>query len=95
MKVDPKIQYKSETGKTAFFNVEAERLTQELDSVMMEGMSGEEIRSLIDYDCSHNVKLGIFLDQIPTELQECENLIIHSPEYVEWLESRLEQLTAP
>lgn len=89
MKVDPKIQYKSETGNSAWFNIEAERLTQELDTDMMEGMTAKEIKSLINYDCKHNVKLGIFLDQIPTELQECENLIIHTPEYIEWLESKI------
>lgn len=89
MKIDPKFQYKSETGNSAFLNVEAERLTQELDSEMMQGMTAKEIRNLIDYDCSHNVKLGIFLDQIPTEYQECENLILVTPEYIEWLESKI------
>lgn len=89
MKIDPKLQYKSETGLTPYFNVEAERLTQEFDTGMMEGLTAKEIKSLIDYDCSHNVKLGVFLDQIPTEYQECENLIVFTPEYVEWLESRI------
>lgn len=67
MKIDPKIQYKSETGKSAYFEAEADRHTLELDSVMLEGMTGKEIRSLIDYDCKHNVKLGVFLDVFPDD----------------------------
>lgn len=95
MKVDPKIQYKSETGMCPFFEKESEHLTGSFDSRAMEGLTGSEIRSMLDYDCKKNAKWGVFIMDLPEEYQECNDLKIYTPEYVEWLESRLEQLTAP
>lgn len=46
MKVDAKLIYKSETGLSPYFNIEAERLTKELDSEIMRDMDGEEIRDI-------------------------------------------------
>jgi len=56
MKIDPKIQYKSETGNSAYLSIESERLTQELDARIMEKNTKREIIDMIDYDCKHNAK---------------------------------------
>ena len=91
MKIDPKIQYKSETGNSAYIDFESSHLTESLDSMGFEGMSGDEIRSALDYDCKNNAGWGIFIKDIPVEFTENDCLIIPSPEYVEWLESKLSE----
>ena len=59
---------------------------------MLDGMRASEILDLIDYDCKHNVKLGVFFDKLPSYCQFEDNLIIYSPDYVKWLEDKVEQL---
>ena len=90
---ETELKYKAETGCSPFFEIETELLTKALDSGMMEGMSGREICELIDYDCEHNANWGIFLSQVPDKYQECDNINFYTPEYVEWLENKVEQLT--
>lgn len=87
------LKYKAETGLSAYLDIETEMLTKMFDSVMMEGMSGDEIRKLIDYDCEHNAKWGIFIYQLPDKFQDSCNVTMYTTEYVEWLENELERLT--
>jgi len=89
MSIDTKIQYKSETGNLSFISIESERLTQELDARIMEENIKCEIIDLIDYDSRYNAKWGIFMDQLPIEYKENEDLKIPSPEYVKWLEEKV------
>ena len=89
MKIDPKIQYKSETGNTPFFEKESEHLTGSLQGMDFEDMRASAIRSMLDYDCKKNAKWGVFIMDLPEEYQEKNNLKIFTPEYVEWLESKL------
>lgn len=95
MKIDPKIQYKSETGTSPFFELESKHLTESMSGLEFEGMTRKEIRDALKYDFRKNSHWGVFIMDLPEEYQECNDLKIHTPEYVEWLESRLEQLTAP
>jgi len=92
MTPDPQIQYKSETGNLAFISVESQRLTQEYDARVMEDMTTREIIDLIDYVSRHNAKWGIFMDQLPNGFQKNEDLVIPSPEYVKWLENKVESI---
>ena len=87
------LKYKAETGCDPFFEIETDWITKSFDSVAMEGMSGDGIRELIDYDCEHNAGWGIFLNQVPEKYQECDNVNFYTPEYVEWLENEVERLT--
>ena len=92
MKVDLKIQYKSETGENPILELESKHLTESMDGAEFEGMTGKEIRDLLKYDCDKNAKWGVFIFELPIEFQDCDNLIIYTPEYIQWLESKLEEL---
>ena len=88
------LKYKAETGCDTCLSIETSLLTQAFDGVMFEGMSKREIIEAMDYDTEHNAKWGVFIDQIPKEIQgEDNDVYIHAPEYVEWLENELERLT--
>ena len=92
MKIDPKIQYKSETGESPIFELESQHLTESLDGVGFEGMSGREIIDALQYDFKRNAHWGVFISDLPGEYQESNDLKIYTPEYVQWLESKVEAI---
>lgn len=89
MRIDLKIQYKSDTGKSPIFELESQRLTEELDSRIFEENTKREIIDMINYDSNYNAKWGVFMDQLPKEFQLNEDLIIPSADYVQWLEDKV------
>ena len=92
MKIDTKIQYKSETGESPIFELESQHLTESLDGIVFEGMSGREIIDALQYDFKQNAHWGVFISDLPGEYQESKDLKIYTPEYVQWLESKVEAI---
>ena len=86
MKIDTKIQYKSETGESAVFELESKHLTESLSGEELEGMDGREIIDALKYDYSW----GVFISDLPDEYQKSNDLKIYTPEYVRWLEGKVE-----
>ena len=87
------LRYKAETGFDASKWIETELLTKTVDSVMFEGMTGKEIREVIDYDITNNAGWGIFINQLPVEYSDGDDVSIPSIEYVKWLENEVERLS--
>ena len=89
MKIDPKYQYKSETGNNPFIEFETEHLTGSMDGSEFQDMNGKEIRDALDYDCKKNAKWGVYVENLPKEYQDIYDLKLPTPEYIEWLESKI------
>lgn len=89
MKIDPKIQYKSETGEPAVFELESKHLTESMSGEEFEGMNSREIVDALKYDYRKNAEWGVFVSNFPVEYQKCTDLIIYTPEYVQWLENKV------
>lgn len=82
-----KTKFKAETGQCAFIEIESDLLMLSLDGSEFEGMAGIEIRDSLKYDFYKNAGWGVFSNKLPEEYkQDNENIIIPSPDYVEWLE---------
>lgn len=90
MKIDPKIEYKSETGNSAFIEIESELLIPWIDGRTLEEMRSSEIISMLKYDNKHNSKPGVFIEDIPKDYLNDEDVKIYDPEYVKWLESKVQ-----
>lgn len=87
-----KTKFKAETGQSAFIEIESDLLMLSLDGSEFEGMAGIEIRDSLKYDFHKNAGWGVFSNKLPEEYkQDNENIIIPSPDYVEWLEEIVEK----
>ena len=90
MKIDPKIIYKSETGESPIFELESKHLTESMEGREFDGMTASEIKDALSFDCRKNAHWGIFISDLPQEYQDSNDFKVYTPEYVQWLESRLE-----
>lgn len=86
-------QYKADTGNSCFQFIESSHLTRSMSGVEFDGMTAKEIKSHLDYDVSKNAKWGLFVDQLPDEYQMNEDIFLITPQYVEWLEEKVIELT--
>lgn len=89
---DLKLMYKSDTGESAILNIESSHLTKSLEGIDFEGMSGLEMRDALNYDFKKNAKWGVFIESIPKDFVLNDDLNIVTPEYVKWLEDKLNSL---
>ena len=55
-------------------------------------MSSNEIMDALDFDCRDNAHWGVFIQDLPQEYQDNNDLKIFTPEYIEWLEEKLTEL---
>ena len=83
------IKYKSETGKTAYNEIETKHLTRSMDGVEFIGMTGKEICDTLAFDYNNNANWGIFISELPNKYIFQGDVKIYSPEYVEWLENQI------
>ena len=91
MKIDPKIQYKSETGETPFLEIETRLLAEPMDALYCQSITKNEIIDCIKYD--HTAGWGVLVSCFPEEYKdECEDLKICTPDYIKWLESKREEV---
>jgi hypothetical protein len=87
-----KTKFKSETGQSAFIEIESDLLMLSLDGLEFEEMTGIEIRDALKYDFQKNAGWGVFSNKLPEEYkQDNEDVIIPSPDYVKWLEEIAEK----
>jgi len=87
-----KAKFKAETGQSAFLEIESDLLMLSLDGSEFEGMAGIEIRDSLKHDFNKYAGWGVFSNKLPEEYkQDNENIIIPSPDYVEWLEEIAEK----
>ena len=87
-----KTKFKADTGQCAFIEIESNLLIPSIDGSEFEGMTGIEIRDSLKYDFNKYAAWGVFSNKLPEEYkQDNENIIIPSPNYVEWLEEIAEK----
>lgn len=89
MSTNFKLRYKADTGESPYLSIESQSIIGELDPRIFEDYSKPEIIELLDYDLRYNSKWGIYVDQLPNEYNDGEDVSIYSPEYVRWLEDQL------
>lgn len=90
---DLKMQYKADTGYSAYFEKGSEHLTHSIDPFPFKEMTAKEIISALEYDTKHNAKWGVFMEDIPDAYLDGLDLKLITPGYVEWLENKIHELT--
>lgn len=92
MNKDTERMYKAETGNTAIIEIESDYLIPQLDYRVLQENTKDEIIDILKYDSDHNADWGIFTKDIPDGYLDNSDLVIPTPEYVAWLESKLLEL---
>lgn len=84
------IQFKSETGLSAFDEIEVDQMNEPLYWEVLQENTKGEIISMIRYDNDNNLKDCIVLEKTNIVIdQRWKEVKIYKPEYVEWLESKI------
>lgn len=89
------MQYKADTGNSAqLTGIESILMVETIDTVQLEGMTGKEIIELLEYDNLKNISWSIRIKDLPKEYIQEDDLHLINPDYINWLETQLETLTA-
>lgn len=90
---DPKIEYKRDSGKDYFIEIEAGNLSKSINGDMFLDCSEEEIIDTLNFNFRKKSFNGVFLKDLPNDFQNLSgDFKFYSPEYVKWLESKYEEL---
>ena len=82
-----KIEYKSDTGLSAFIELKSLPMTEIIDTYPLQDCDTvKEVINLIDW---LDYDLAIPIDNVPEKYNVNEDILIYRPEYVEWLEEKL------
>lgn len=86
---ESEFKYKSETGNTPFLKIDSVLMTKNLDTYpLQECDTAEEVIEIINL-CDN--KRTIPIESIPKQYLDGSNLKIYSPEYVGWLQEKINQ----
>jgi len=87
------MMYKADTGNSAHLTgIEARLMVEPLDVVMLEGLTDKEICELIQYDNKNNMVWCVGIKEIPQEFTDGDDLYLINPDYIKWLEEKVESL---
>jgi len=86
-----RLKYKSDTGLSPFVEIETRLLSEPFDADLFEYATADELKQAINMS---DAGWGITTDELSTDYVDQENDIVFvSKEYVEWLESKNAELT--
>jgi len=83
------LKYKRETGNCHYMHIEPRIVVDAIDIRLFDGWTYKDIVNAID---SEIPSWGILIEELPREYDDNTDVFLPTPEYIEWLESQIEQL---
>lgn len=85
-----KMQYKADTGNSAYLTrIESKLMIETVDTVVLEDMTDKEIIEFLEYANLYQMTWSIEMNQIHDEYKQGNDLHLINPDYIKWLEDKI------
>ena len=92
MKTDPRIEFKSQTGSASHCTADIYHMVEEYDTYVFK-YEEFDANQIIDMINSETPDLAVKIEDVPYEKNTEMQLVLPTPEYVQWLEEKVKELS--